>query len=412
MNFGISHNKINGALLMKNKIHSIREFLNNQSIGGFILLAAAAIALLVVNSNFYPIYKNFFSTALPLNLPFLAIHHEFNLKLWIDDGLMAVFFLLVGLELKREIVIGELSSKSKIILPFVAAIGGVLLPIFIYYLINFDNPTNLRGAAIPAATDIAFVIAILSLFGNKISHSLKIFLIALAIIDDLIAILIIAFFYSSNIDITYLNYALLATLLLYCFNKFKISSLTPYLLVAPFLWFFVLKSGVHPTIAGVVLAFVIPLGLNKKNVSPAKFLESNLHIPVTYFILPIFAFANSGIVLNNFSFTVFSNKIVLGIIFGLFFGKQLGIGLVVYFLQKFKLCQFFKDVSWLEFYGVAVLAGIGFTMSLFIGNLAFLCPNIIDKVRVGVFCASILSGLFGFLILKIATHNKNGKLAS
>lgn len=393
----------------------MREFLYAQASAGVTLFCAAVLAVIVVNSSYNSIYQGILAMPFPINLSFLSIYKDMNIKLWIDDGLMAIFFLLVGLELKREIVIGELSSKSKIIPPLLAAIGGVLLPILIYYFINSNNPENLRGAAIPAATDIAFAIGVLSLFGNKISHSLRVFLVALAIIDDLIAILIIAFFYSSNIDLSYLNYALVATLLLFCLNKLNISSLVPYLLIAPFLWFFVLKSGIHPTIAGVILAFFIPLGFNKKNISPAKSLEHHLHIPVTYLILPIFAFANSGIILSHFSVEVFTSKIVLGIIAGLFVGKQLGISLMVYILHKFKLYQLPKDTSCLEFYGVSVIAGIGFTMSLFIGNLAFLSADIIDKVRVGVVSGSLLSGVFGFVILKIATKHKNitdGKLAS
>ncbi len=396
----------------------MREFLKAQAFGGFILFFAAIGAVIIANSHLAQFYHSFLSISLPLNLPFLSIYKEMNIKLWIDDGLMAVFFLLVGLELKREIMIGELSSKSKMTLPFFAAIGGVLFPMLIYYFINFDLPENLRGIAIPAATDIAFAVGVLSLFGNKITYSIKVFLVALAIIDDLIAILIIAFFYSSNIDLHYLNYALLSTVLLWCFNRINITSLIPYLLVAPFLWVFVLKSGIHPTIAGVILAFSIPLGVKKSDVinsvtsissynSPVKFLEHHLHFPVAYLILPIFAFANSGIVLSNFTLAIFLDKVVLGIIFGLFFGKQIGICLMVYLLQKFKICQFFRDVSWLEFYGVAVVAGIGFTMSLFIGNLAFIAPDIIDKVRVGVVCGSLLSGIFGIIVLKIATRNPN-----
>ncbi len=409
-----------------------KEFFSKQASAGIILIFASVLAVLVVNIGFEQIYHNLLSVSLPLNLPFLEIYREMSIKLWIDDGLMAVFFLLVGLELKREILVGELSSKSKLIMPFFAAVGGVVVPILIYYFINFGDTENLRGIAIPAATDIAFAVGILSLFGNKISHSLRVFLVSLAIIDDLVAILIIAFFYSCDLNLTYLFYATLTTLLLFVFNRFKIYSLIPYLLLAPFLWVFILKSGVHPTIAGLILAFSIPLNFNKnrsfsskksstsnnlsKNLSsqlsPAKLLEHCLHIPVSYFILPIFAFANSGIVLSSFSLEIFSHKIVLGIIFGLFLGKQIGIAGVIYCLQKFKICQFFKDVSWLEFYGVTVIAGIGFTMSLFIGNLAFSNSDTIDKVRIGVVCASILSGVFGALILKIATKNKNGKLAS
>jgi NhaA family Na+:H+ antiporter len=401
------------VIISKRILQITKEFLHTQAAGGLILFASAIVAVFIYNSDLASYYNDFFTTKLPLNLSFLSIHKQMDVKMWIDDGLMAIFFLLVGLELKREIVIGELSSKSKITLPFLAAIGGVIMPILIYCFINFGDLNNLRGAAIPAATDIAFAIGVLSLFGNKISYSLKVFLVALAIIDDLIAILIIAFFYSSNINLHYLNYALLTTLLLWCFNRIKITSLIPYLLVAPFLWVFVLKSGVHPTIAGVILAFFIPFGVNKNIInsidtpisirnSPLKLLENFLHIPVAYFILPIFAFANSGIVISGISHDIFFDKIVLGIIFGLFFGKQIGIFSVVYLLEKLKICQFFKDASWLEFYGVAIIAGIGFTMSLFIGNLAFINPEIIDKVRIGVIFGSLLSGIFGIIVLKIA----------
>jgi len=406
---------------MRGVVKTVKGYINPQSSSGITLFCSAILAVCVVNSDFVQIYRDIFSTSLPLNLPFLSIYKEMDFKLWIDDGFMAVFFLLVGLELKREIIVGELSSKSKITLPFLAAIGGAVVPILIYYFINFGDTQNLRGAAIPAATDIAFAIGVLSLVGDKIPHSLKIFLVALAIIDDLIAIIIIAIFYSSNIDLGYLVYASLSVLVLGCFNGMNIVKLTPYLLVAPFLWIFVLKSGIHPTIAGVVLACFIPLNSGdknqnsviKKSISPIKLLENYLHFPVYYVILPIFAFANSGIVLDDFSLAIFTNKIVLGIILGLFFGKQIGIFLTVYLLHKLKICQFFKDVSWLEFYGVAVIAGIGFTMSLFIGNLAFINLDIIDKVRVGVICGSLLSGICGFIILKLATkHKKNGKLAS
>jgi NhaA family Na+:H+ antiporter len=397
---------------MINKIQ-IKQFLHSQATGGLILLVAAISASVVSNSNFSQSYQNFLSFSLPLNLPFLSIYKEMNIKLWIEDGLMAVFFLLVGLELKREILIGELSSKAKIILPFFAAIAGVLLPMIFYVLINLNDITNLRGAAIPAATDIAFVVAILSLFGSKISHSLKMFLLALAIIDDLIAILIIAIFYSSNIDLSALSYVLVISLFLFVLNRLKISNLIPYLLLAPLLWWFVLKSGVHATIAGVILALFIPLyNKNQKNISPVKSLEHFLHKPVAYIILPLFAFVSCGLVLKDFSIDIFSDKIVLGIIFGLFFGKQIGIFSTVFLLEKFKICSFIKDANWLEFYGIAVLAGIGFTMSLFIGNLAFDNQLLIDKVKIGVASGSLLSGLFGFIILKIATKNKDGKLAS
>jgi NhaA family Na+:H+ antiporter len=387
----------------------LNRFLQSQASAGIVLFIAAIFAVVFVNSNYGEFYHSLFSFSLPINIPALSIHKEMDLKLWIDDGLMAVFFLLVGLELKREILIGELSSKEQIILPVCTAIAGVALPMLIYYFINSGDPENMRGVAIPAATDIAFAFGILSLFGNKVPHSLKVFLVALAIIDDLIAILIIAFFYSANIDFGYLGYAGIATVALFALNRFKIFNLIPYLIIAPFLWIFVLKSGVHATIAGVILAFTIPLVQNKKNISPLRALENFLHLPVAYLILPIFAFANSGIFLDNFSFDTFSNKIVLGIIFGLFLGKQIGIASTAYILQKFKLCKPIKDVSFAEFYGVAIIAGVGFTMSLFIGNLAFASPQIIDKVRVGVVCGSLLSGIVGFIVLKIAIANRDSK---
>ncbi|MFT5702922.1 MAG: NhaA family Na+:H+ antiporter [Rickettsiales bacterium] len=379
-----------------------KKFASMQAASGIILFAAAILAIIFVNSNFGEFYHQVLSFSLPINLPILSIHKEMDLKLWIDDGLMAVFFLLVGLELKRELLVGELSSRSQMVLPFFTAIAGVAVPMVIYGIINYGNSENMRGLAIPAATDIAFAFGILSLFGDKVPHSLKVFLVALAIIDDLVAILIIAFFYSSHIDPTYLSYAAVATLALISLNRFKIFSLTPYLVIAPFLWIFVLKSGVHATIAGVILAFTIPLVVSKNNVSPLRTLEKFLHAPVGYLILPIFAFANSGILLSAFSFENFSSKIVLGIIFGLFFGKQIGIAITAFILQKFKFCKPFKDFGWLEFYGVSIIAGVGFTMSLFIGNLAFSSPEVIDQVKVGVVSGSLLSGIFGFMVIKIA----------
>ncbi|MFT7099156.1 MAG: NhaA family Na+:H+ antiporter, partial [Rickettsiales bacterium] len=230
----------------------LTKFLASQASSGVILFIAAILAVVAVNSDFSEIYQQIFSFPLPINLPILSIHKEMDFKLWIDDGLMAVFFLLVGLELKREILIGELSSRDQIILPFFTAIAGVTVPMLIYFAINFGDAANMRGLAIPAATDIAFAFGILSLFGNRVPVALKVFLVALAIIDDLIAILIIAFFYSSDINLGYLGYAGIATLALFALNRFKVISLIPYLLIAPFLWIFVLKSGVHATIAGVI----------------------------------------------------------------------------------------------------------------------------------------------------------------
>lgn len=382
-----------------------KYFLQFQVSAGKALIMASALALWCANSDFNSHYQNFLLIKLPINLGFLNIHKNMDVKMWIDDGLMSLFFLLVGLELKRELMVGELSAKSRIFLPFYSALAGVTLPAIIYMGINLHRPSNWPGIAIPTATDIVFALAILTFFGDKISNSLKIFLLALAVIDDFIAILIIAIFYSSNIDYSYISYGLLLSLLLLLFNFFKIVSLIPYLVVAPFLWLVILKSGVNPTVFGIVFACFIPTNFaNRRAVSPLQSLEKFLHFPVSYIILPLFAFANIGVNLSYLSGEIFSNRVVLGIIMGLFFGKQIGVISIAYLLNKFNICPFLHGVSWSEFYGAAILTGIGFTMSLFIGNLAF-ADNVelLNQVRIAVFCASALSGIFGFVVLKIGT---------
>jgi NhaA family Na+:H+ antiporter len=386
----------------------MRAFLEMQAASGVILFVFAVLALIAANSSYADTYQRLLLVNFPINLSFLSIYKDMSVKLWIDDFLMAIFFLLVGLELKRELAIGELSSKSQAVLPFFAALGGVAIPALIFFAMNIGDADSMRGVAVPTATDIAFAIGVLSLFGNKVPNSLRVFLVALAIIDDLIAILIITIFYSNDIHFQYLAYAFSTTVLLFFLNKAKVLSLTPYLLIAPLLWLFVLKSGVHATVAGVILAFFIPVSIkNNKGVSPLHSLEHKLHSPVSYFVLPIFAFANSGVDLSNFSFSIFSENLVMGIMCGLFIGKQVGVAGAVYLLNKFKICGFFKGVSWMQFYGVAVLTGIGFTMSLFIGNLAFANhSHLFNQVKIGVIAGSILSGVFGAFILWISSRNK------
>jgi Na+:H+ antiporter, NhaA family len=370
---------------------AIKNFLKSESISGFILLLAAILAIFIVNSTYANLYFDIFS---------IKLFADFNLKLFINDALMAIFFLLVGLELKREIIKGDLSSKAKIILPSLAAVGGVVIPALIYCYINFNNKINLQGWAIPTATDIAFAIGVLNLFGKKISNSLKIFLITLAIIDDLAAILIIAFFYSDDIVLIYLALALLITIILWILNKLQITNLSSYLLAGLLIWFLVLKSGIHPSIAGIILAFFIPL-------SKIEFLEKKIYSPVNYIILPIFAFANAGIIFRDIPTDIWSNQLFLSIALGLFFGKQLGVALVALLLVKFKISPFIKNTSWLEFYGVAILTGIGFTMSLFIGNLAFQQNEYLyNQVRAGVIAGSLLSGVVGFLTIYVALKIK------
>ena len=389
----------------------IRNFFKLESAAGIILFIAAVLAVLVANSSFAIVYDDVLGILLPINLDFLHIHKDLTLKLWIDDGLMAIFFFLVGLELKREIVEGELSSPSRIMLPAIAAVGGVVLPAIFYVIVNMGSEVNLRGWAIPAATDIAFALGVLSLFGRRIPTSLKAFLVALAILDDIAAILIIALFYTAELSVLYLALAFVAAGILFVFNRMNIMKLTPYLIVGAFLWLFVLKSGIHATIAGVVLAFMIPIHTtDEQTVSPLKYLEHLIHPYVAFGILPVFAFANAGVSLAGFGFESLFSKVTLGVILGLFFGKQIGVMLMTYLSVKFKICQFPDNSSWLQFYGIALLTGIGFTMSLFVGNLAFVGPDIgyiINDVRIGVIFGSLLSAIFGSFVIYLSLVKKN-----
>ena len=391
----------------------LKDFIKSESAVGILLFIAVIFSTLIANSSFFDSYYNFFAALIPLNIPLVGIYKEMNLRMWVNDALMAIFFLLIGLELKREILIGELSSVSKIILPLAGAIGGVILPALIYANINFNNKINLRGWAIPTATDIAFAIGILAIFGNKISNSLKIFLVALAVIDDLIAILIIAIFYSNDLALIYLDFALVILLALFALNRFKIGSLWPYMILGSILWILILKSGIHATIAGVLLAFFIPVHSRKTGISPMQKLETYLHLPVNYLILPLFAFANSGIVFSDFSGEIFYDPIFIGIVLGLFFGKQLGITLMIFILVKLKIVKFFKNVSWMEFYGISIIAGVGFTMSLFIGGLAFdIDSSMTNKVAAAVITGSLLSIIFGILVISFAIKRKHHLIPS
>ena len=391
----------------------LKDFIKSESAVGILLFISVIFSTLIANSSFFDSYHNFFAALIPLNIPLVGIYKEMNLRMWVNDALMAIFFLLIGLELKREILIGELSSVSKIILPLAGAIGGVILPALIYANINFNDETNLRGWAIPTATDIAFAIGILAIFGNKISNSLKIFLVALAVIDDLIAILIIAIFYSNDLALIYLDFALVILLALFALNRFKIGSLWPYMILGSILWILILKSGIHATIAGVLLAFFIPVHSRKTGISPMQKLETYLHLPVNYLILPLFAFANSGIVFSDFSGEIFCDPIFIGIVLGLFFGKQLGITLMIFILVKLKIVKFFKNISWMEFYGISIIAGVGFTMSLFIGGLAFdIDSSMTNKVAAAVITGSLLSIIFGILVISFAIKRKHHLISS
>jgi NhaA family Na+:H+ antiporter len=324
----------------------------------------------------------------------LSVHH------WINDLLMAIFFFFVTLEIKREFIEGELSNLKKALLPIIGAVGGMVIPALIYIIINFENNITLNGWAIPSATDIAFSLGILSLLGSRVPISLKIFLTALAIIDDLGAILIIAFFYSGDLSISYLSLILISYIFLLILNKFGVKNFVPYLIVGTFMWFFTYKSGIHATIAGVLLATSIPHRVKDKGYSLLIKLEHAISPYVAFIIMPIFAFANAGVSLEGLSLLSLLQPVPLGILLGLFVGKQVGVMIFSFFAVKFGVAQMPNNSNWASLYGVSVLTGIGFTMSLFVGNLAFAeNTQYIDGVKIGVLAGSLLSTLFGYFIL-------------
>ena len=316
---------------------------------------------------------------------------------------MAIFFFFVTLEIKREFIQGELSNIKQALLPIIAAVGGMVVPALFYIFINLGNPETLNGWAIPSATDIAFSLGILSLLGSRVPISLKVFLTALAIIDDLGAILIIAFFYSGDLSIPYLSLILLSYILLLILNKLSIKIFTPYLLVGLFMWFFTYKSGIHATIAGVLLASTIPHRLKERDFSLLLKIEHAISPYVAFMIMPLFAFANAGVSLEGLTLSSLMAPVPLGILCGLFFGKQIGVLLFSYISVKFKFADMPNNSNWMSIYGVSILTGIGFTMSLFVGNLAFIDnTQYIDGVKIGVLSGSLLSTIFGYFILFIS----------
>ncbi|AXH10731.1 Na+/H+ antiporter NhaA [Malaciobacter halophilus] len=387
----------------------INEYIKKESASGIILIFVTIVALLFRNSSFSEVYDAFLKTIITFSFGDILLIEK-PLILWINDGLMAIFFLLVGLEIKRELLAGHLSSLSKIALPAIAAAGGMIVPALIFVSFNFDSDFAMRGWAIPTATDIAFALGILSLLGKKVPVSLKIFLMALAIFDDLGAILIIAVFYTSDLSLLSILAALACTITLIVMNRLNIIRPTAYILVGLILWVSVLKSGVHATLAGIILAFTIPLAVKNdknKSVSPLKNLEHNLHFWVAYFILPIFAFVNAGVNLKGLSFEQLLTPVSLGIILGLFLGKQLGVMLFVYIAVRLNLAKLPKCASWMQIYGVAVLTGIGFTMSLFIDSLAYQDSDMYAYTdKLAILIGSFLSGIVGYLILRKAKSKK------
>ena len=377
-------------------ISAIRAFLKSESAGGLLLMASAALALIVANS---PLAADYFH-ALHIKVAGLSLAH------WVNDGLMAVFFLLVGLEIKRETVDGELSSWSRRVLPGVAALGGMLVPALIYVAVNLQTPANLRGWAVPAATDIAFALGVLSLLGSRVPASLKVFLAALAIIDDLGAILIIAIFYTDSLTLWALGGAAFAVVVLVAMNRLKIVSLWPYLLVGIVLWFLFLKSGVHATLSGVILAMTIPITKSPARPddehSPLHRLEHALNPWAAYLVVPVFGFANAGVALGQVGLAELTAPATLGASLGLFLGKPIGVGLFCLAAVKLGWAQRPSGASWTQMFGISALCGIGFTMSLFINNLAFDAPILQDETKIGVLVGSVLSALLGWLVFSLA----------
>jgi len=382
-----------------------RWFFKLEAASGLVLLFAAIVALIISNSGLSDLY---FST---LNKYLFIGVNNFGLKLsvihWINDALMAIFFFFVTLEIKREFLQGELSNIKQALLPIIAAVGGMLVPALFYIFINLGDSETLNGWAIPSATDIAFSLGVLSLLGKRVPLSLKVFLTALAIIDDLGAIVIIAIFYSGDLSVKYLTLMLLAFIILLVINKFNIKKFLPYLVVGVFLWDFTHNSGIHATIAGVLLAMTIPHRKKEKDFSLLIKIEHAISPYVAFGIMPLFAFANAGVSLEGLSFASLLNKVPLGILVGLFLGKQLGVFLFSYVSIKTKIAEMPNNSNWYNFYGVGVLTGIGFTMSLFVGNLAFV-ENVqyMDGVKIGVLTGSLLSTLFGYFLILLTPNNK------
>lgn len=427
--------------------YPIQEFLHQQASGGILLIIATVIALAWANSPFAESYHHLWHTYVKIDIGGVGLNY--SLHHWINDGLMVIFFFVVGLEIKRELLVGELSSAKKAALPIAAALGGMIFPALIYTIFNLGSESA-SGWGIPMATDIAFVVGILALLGNRVPLSLKIFILALAIVDDLGAVLVIAIFYTSNISLTSLMIAGGLIILLIAMNRLGVRNLLVYTLVGVALWLAFLKSGVHATVAGVLLAFTIPVSsrINTKKfksetenlikefdnagehgedvltnserlsivdkienncekiLTPLQRFEHGLHPWVSFFIMPVFALANAGVTIGSGLTSALIHPVSIGIILGLFLGKQIGIFGFSYLAVKLKLASEPEGVSWKKIYAAAILAGIGFTMSLFIANLAFTSPELLDTAKVGILSGSLISGIVGFIILKSALSKK------
>lgn len=380
---------------------ALREFMRMESTGGVLLLCAAVLAMIAANTSFSGYYDALLDTLVAVTVGEFSISKP--LLLWINDGLMAVFFFLIGLEIKREVMEGELSSPSQLILPGFGALGGMLVPAGIYSWLNWNDPIALDGWAIPVATDIAFALGLLSVFGRRVPTSLKVFLLTLAIFDDLAAIIIIAIFYSADISLAALTFGGIALLVALVMNRMGVTRTSSYIFVGLILWVAVLKSGVHATLAGVLIAFCIPMR-DQKGHSPLQELEHNLHGPVAFAILPVFAFANAGLALGSMSMGDLLHPVTLGITSGLLLGKPLGILAFVGLAVVLKLVALPKEVNWWQLLGVSAACGIGFTMSLFIASLAFEHGSgaYFQGNRLGILLGSILSAIVAYVVLQFS----------
>ncbi len=385
-------------------MNMIEGFIKKESTAGVLLIIVTIIAILLENSSLSPVYNSILHTHVEIRFGNLQIAKPF--LLWVNDGMMAVFFFLIGLEVKREVLEGHLSSLKQVALPAIAALGGMMIPALIFALINQDHSFAIKGWAIPTATDIAFALGILSLLGNRVPVSLKLFLMALAIIDDLGAIVIIALFYTADLSTVSITISFICLVILFIMNKIGVTRKTAFILVGTILWVSVLKSGVHATLAGVALAFMIPLNSTDKDgkkFSMAKEMEHDLHYWVAFLILPLFAFVNAGVDLKGISLDDMLGPVPMGIMLGLFIGKQAGVFGFSWLAIRFKIASLPQDSSWIQLYGVAVLTGIGFTMSLFIDSLAYDDTQIYHYAdKLAILIGSFLSGIVGYLILRFS----------
>ncbi len=394
-------------------IYQIKSFLRHEAAGGICLMFAAVLAMICANSDLSVWYQKLLNFHFqigfqdPMGNPFDLFTVKKPIIYWINDGLMALFFFLVGLEIKREVFVGELSSVSRVVLPGLAAVGGIVAPVLIFYYFNRGIPETIHGWAIPAATDIAFALGILALLGKRVPMQIKIFLTAVAIIDDLAAIIIIALFYTSKLSVASLAVAAVGILALAVLNRMRVKKVSPYILIGVLIWVCVLKSGIHATLAGVIIALSIPLKDEQGTMenSPLERLEHDLHPWVAFLVLPIFGFANAGVSFAGMSLDYLTNPLTLGIITGLFLGKQLGIFSMIVAAVKLGIAKKPAGTSWVQIYAMSVLCGVGFTMSLFIGELAFADQTLASSVRIGVLGGSILSAILGSAIFYLFCPN-------